>query len=124
MLQTEFLTVGLWEEDGEIIYMFDPNPRGKTGLPAREGAACVVTFVNAKMASDHIISLLPADKYMEGEFVITPVEIVVGDKRTKRKVPVKKKPEVPPPLPECSKAVADAEKRRLRKMVRFILWHF
>lgn len=86
VLQTETLTVALWEnEEDNLIYMFDPNPRGITGMPAPYGFACLVTFANAKIAADHVIACIVDEKQKRGEFVITPVEIVVGGLRTKRK---------------------------------------
>jgi len=59
VLVTAPLTVALWEqkqdEGNPLIYIFDPNPRSSTGMPLFGGTACALAFVNAKMASDHII---------------------------------------------------------------------
>lgn len=85
ILQTDPLTVAIWENaEDNLIYMFDPNKRGITGMPAPYGFACLITFANAKIAADHITACISADQ-RQGEFIITPVEIVVGSTRTKRK---------------------------------------
>lgn len=120
ILTASNLTLAIWEEEEEhsdnLIYMFDPNPRGPTGMPLETGTACVMTFVNAKVTADHIMAcLLDPDQKME-EFAIVPVEIVVGDARTRRKAKKTGTSEVGV-LPRCSKLVADEEKKILRKIV-------
>lgn len=116
VLQTQALTAGIWEE-GENIYMFDASPRGKTGLPAPSGTACLLSFLNAKLAFDHIVSCMVTQEQKSGEFVITPVEIIVGSVKTKRKVPPKKIEEKTPE-PSPSKLAAAEERRKLRELVR------
>lgn len=83
VLETESYTVAIWEDDlDKIIYVFDPYPRGPTGMPLMvTGTACLVGFKDPKMVSDHIISVL-GDK-SKREFLITPIEIVIG--KAKRK---------------------------------------
>lgn len=116
VLQTAMYTVGLWENPEDcLIYMFDPNPRGLYGMPDPDGVGCVMTFVNAKIASDHIMAVIGDPDLLQGEFIITPVEIIVGDVRTKRKEP--KKPKVvTSSLPRCANLVASENKRRRRRM--------
>ncbi|RZC38818.1 uncharacterized protein BDFB_004743, partial [Asbolus verrucosus] len=49
-------TLAVWEEakgKDVHIYVFDPNSRGATGLPAQGGVACAMKFCNAKVAADH-----------------------------------------------------------------------
>lgn len=101
--------------------MFDPNPRGPAGLPFTGGTACVLTFESPKMAADHFIGNITDKAKRSGEFVITPVEIVVGNARTKRK---KKKKDDENEECCCNKETnikkpspTQSEKRRLRKMV-------
>ncbi|XP_074039685.1 uncharacterized protein [Leptinotarsa decemlineata] len=120
ILVTQPLTVAIWEEEREnddpLIYMFDPNSRGPTGMPNFTGAACLVTFVNAELASDHIIGCIMEPEQKMGEFTIVPVEIVVGNMKTSKKVgkhPVKSDISV---LPRCSKLVADEEMKAMRKI--------
>lgn len=56
-----------------------------------------------------------------GEFVIVPVEIVVGSARTVRKQPQKSTTRSSVNvLPRCSKLVASEQKKKLRKLVRRI----
>ncbi|XP_023310426.1 uncharacterized protein LOC111691585 [Anoplophora glabripennis] len=119
ILTTANLTLAIWEEEEDhseaLIYMFDPNPRGPTGMPLDTGTACVMTFVNAKVAADHIMAcMLDPDEKM-GEFTIAPVEIVVGNMKTKEKIK-KTATSEKGVLPRCSKSVADEEKRVLRKI--------
>lgn len=122
------LTLAVWEEEEEeeehhhseaLIYMFDPNPRGPTGMPLDTGAACVMTFANAKVASDHVQACLLDPEHKSAEFAIVPVEIVVGTARTKRKTKRKAASETGV-LPRCSKLVANEQKRTLRKIVSIL----
>ncbi|XP_017785371.1 PREDICTED: uncharacterized protein LOC108568673 [Nicrophorus vespilloides] len=99
VIETDFLTVAIWEMEDEsnynYIYMFDPNPRGPTGQPwPEDGAACVIKFVEPKAMTDHIISLLDADR--DGQFLITPVEIVIerdGKRKKTKKYGLPRKPD-------------------------------
>lgn len=77
--------MALWEDDYEkMIYIFDPNPRGPTGMPLMvNGTACVMGFSDAKMAADHIISLLGDNSQLP--YVIIPVELILGKNRRKCK---------------------------------------
>ncbi|CAH1118614.1 unnamed protein product [Phaedon cochleariae] len=120
LIVTEVYTLAIWEDEQEygepLIYLYDPNPRGPTGMPVFAGTACLVSFVNAKMAADHFISCILEPENRMGQFTIVPVEILVGNTRTKRKmkkVPTKSDITV---LPRCSKLVANKEKKILRKM--------
>ncbi|KAJ8954144.1 hypothetical protein NQ318_005738 [Aromia moschata] len=120
IIVTDPLTLAIWEEEQEgaeaLIYMFDPYPRGPTGMPLNTGTACVMTFVNARVAADHIIGCMLDPVQKLGEFTIVPVEIVVGNAKTTRKVtkcPTRSTINV---LPRCSKLVADEQKRILRKI--------
>lgn len=116
VLQTATLTTALWEDAEDcLIYMFDPNPRGMYGMPDQEGVACVMTFVNAKVAADHIMSVIRDPALLEQEFVITPVEIVVGNLKTKRKQP--KKPKMlTSSLPRCANLIPSENKRKRRRL--------
>lgn len=116
VLQTDTLTAAIWEDaDDCLIYMFDPNPRGMYGMPDHVGVACVMTFVNAKVAADHIKSIIRDPTLLERKFVITPVEIVVGNIRTKRKQP--KKPKMlTSSLPRCADLIPSASKRKRREL--------
>lgn len=114
VLQTGNLTLAIWEDaDDCLIYMFDPNPRGMYGMPDPDGVACVMTFVNAKIASDHIMAVIGDPELLQGEFIITPVEIIVGNRRTKRKQPIKPKM-ITSSLPRCGNLIP-AEKQRKRR---------
>ncbi|EFA04883.1 hypothetical protein TcasGA2_TC014944 [Tribolium castaneum] len=78
----------VWEQmkgDEVSIFMFDPNSRGATGLPSQGGNACIMKFCNSKVASDHIKACMMDIDKARAEFVIIPIEIVVGSARTKRK---------------------------------------
>ncbi|KAB0791417.1 hypothetical protein PPYR_03217 [Photinus pyralis] len=87
VIETETLTVAIWEEDEQpgFVYMYDPNPRGPAGLYLSGGTACLLIFETVKMAADHFIANVTDKTKRRGEFVITPVEIVVGNAKTKPK---------------------------------------
>ncbi|XP_045468526.1 uncharacterized protein LOC123676579 [Harmonia axyridis] len=77
----------IWEQENDghsILYMFDPNKRGPTGLPSPHGVACVLTFASPKMAADHILACIkdPQDKHHQ--YTILPVEITVGPFKTSK----------------------------------------
>ncbi|XP_019769617.1 uncharacterized protein LOC109544047 isoform X1 [Dendroctonus ponderosae] len=121
ILVTQPLTVAVWEqkqEEGDpLIYIFDPNPRNATGMPLFTGTACALAFVNEKMASDHVIGCILDPEMRAGEFVIVPVEIVVGNAKTVRKQPQKSTTRSSiNVLPRCSKLVASEQKKKLRKL--------
>ncbi|XP_050312068.1 uncharacterized protein LOC126747451 [Anthonomus grandis grandis] len=122
ILVTEPLVLGFWEQkqDDEetFIYIFDPNPRSSTGMPLFSGTACALSFINAKMASDHVIGCIMDPLARLGEFVLVPVEIVVGNMRTHKKPVMDKSPTRSSinTLPRCSKLVASEQKRKLRKL--------
>lgn len=86
-METETLTVAVWEDDvDKFIYMFDPNPRSNTGMPQPlNGTACVLCFTSFKGAADHFISLIPDEEKRQGEFTITPIEIIVAKRKKKKK---------------------------------------
>lgn len=85
VIESESLTVAIWEDEYEqLIYIFDPNPRGPTGMPlAVNGTACAIGCKDAKMAADHIISLLGDQAQLP--YVIIPIEIVIGKNKKKCK---------------------------------------
>lgn len=79
IIETEPLVLAIWEETEptRIIYMFDPNSRGPSGMShSPNGAACVLAFDNIKLASEHFMSLIPDQ--LDVNFTIRPVEVVVG----------------------------------------------
>lgn len=119
ILVSDPITLAIWEETNSdpTIYIFDPNPRSPTGMPLFTGTACLVSFVNSNMAADHIISCINQPELKSSSFTIFPVEIVVGNQRTPRKVkkiPTRSETNV---LPRCSKLVSNKEKRLLRQIV-------
>lgn len=117
VLQTQTLTVAIWEDPEDcLIYIFDPNPRGLYGMPDSNGVGCVMSFVNAKITADHIISVIGDPDLLQNEFTITPVEIIVGDIRTKRKRPLKSKM-VTSSLPRCANLIPSESKRKRRQRV-------
>lgn len=123
ILVSDPITLAIWEESNSdpAIYIFDPNPRSPTGMPLFTGTACLVSFVNSVMAADHIINCISQPELKSSTFTIFPVEIVVGNQRTPRKVkkvPTRSDTNV---LPRCSKLVANKEKRLFRKIVSFSL---
>ncbi|XP_065167903.1 uncharacterized protein [Atheta coriaria] len=79
VLETDLLTVAIWQECNGVIdyiYMFDPNPRGPSGMPETEsGVACTMRFASPKLLSEHVISLVSEDA--QGMFLITPIEIII-----------------------------------------------
>lgn len=85
VIESDVLTIAIWEDDYEhLIYIFDPNPRGPTGMPLMiNGTACVIGCKDAKLAADHILSLL--DDKSQLSFVIVPVEIIIGKNKKKCK---------------------------------------
>lgn len=87
VIETETLTVAVWEEKEQpgFIYMYDPNPRGPAGLYMDDGTACLLIFETSKLAAEHFLSNVTDRVKRSGEFVITPVEIVVGNVATKNK---------------------------------------
>lgn len=123
------MNLAVWEEDEEndepTMYLFDPSPRGPTGIPTSNGVPCVMRFCNAKMASDHIMATLMGvvDK-AEELFVIYPVEMVVGNNKTKRKAKKIGKEEDKSlrnvTCPDKSKVLE--QKRVLRAIVSFFLF--
>ncbi|XP_060534309.1 uncharacterized protein LOC132706789 [Cylas formicarius] len=120
ILITKSLTLALWEESGDdgsrLIYMFDPNPRSATGMPVFNGTACLLIFVNANIAADHIIGCILDPNERSGEYEILPVEIVVENIKSfpKGEKPITKSG--PNALPRCSKAVVSEQKKLLRKL--------
>lgn len=119
VIETETLSVAIWEEEDQpgLIYMFDPNPRGPGGLSLLGGTACLLVFETSKMAADHFIANITEKSKRSGEFVITPVEIVVGNTRTKPKKR-KEQPckEVEALVTEKRAPTTPCEKKKLRKM--------
>ncbi|XP_022903715.2 uncharacterized protein [Onthophagus taurus] len=130
VITTPPLSVAIWEEEEphRMIYMFDPNPRGISGMPmmAEEdrdtfcrGTACVVTFDDYKMVADHFSALISPNT--DVEFRITPIEICVGKMKTKGKKKKKDKEEVPLAIlgrgygKEFSKA---CEKKKIQEMIK------
>ncbi|KAG5865295.1 hypothetical protein JTB14_003959 [Gonioctena quinquepunctata] len=108
----------MWEEQNSepLIYVFDPNPRGPTGMPVFTGTACLLSFANAKMTAEHLLRCILDPDQKLGRFTIVPVEIVVGNVSTTRKLrktPVRSGISI---LPRCSKLICDEEKKLLRKM--------
>lgn len=124
ILVSDPLTLAIWEEtisSDPLIFIFDPNPRSPTGMPLFTGTACLVSFVNANLAADHIISCIIQPELKNSTFTIFPVEIVVGGEKTSKKskrVPTKSEVNLPP---RCSKSAVDQEKRTLRKIVSSFL---
>lgn len=93
ILETDTLLLPIWEDSNEsLCYLFDPKPRGPNGLGYEEnGVACVLSFNNAKVMYDHILNLLDDPEARQGEFILTPVDIIVGDTKTKKKVRTRRK---------------------------------
>ncbi|KAK5638441.1 hypothetical protein RI129_012736 [Pyrocoelia pectoralis] len=117
VIESETLTVAIWEEEEQpgTIYMYDPNPRGPAGLYISGGTACLLIFETIKMAADHFIENVTDKSKRKGEFVITPVEIVVGNMKTK---PRKKKEHVCKEL-ELRKMASDERKRKeMRRLAK------
>lgn len=130
IIQTEALTVAIWEEQDRpgIIYMFDPNPCGPAGQHQNDGTACVLFFESPELAAMHFISNLPQAK-RTGEYVITPVEIVVGKRRNvcgirrerqKDGAVCPSDPNLWKPLPSPTAR----ERSRIRRMVSRFLFSF
>ncbi|XP_030747483.1 uncharacterized protein LOC115875982 isoform X2 [Sitophilus oryzae] len=122
ILVTEPVTLALWEQkqdEGEdsLIFVFDPNPRSSTGMPLFTGTACLMAFVNSKMAAEHIIGCILDPAQRDGEFVIVPAEIVVRCgkmvKRPLEKTPTRSSVNT---LPRCSKQTVSEQKKKLRKL--------
>ncbi|KAF5281689.1 hypothetical protein FQA39_LY17710 [Lamprigera yunnana] len=85
VIETDPLTVAIWEEEEQpgFIYMYDPNPRGPGGFYLEDGTACLLIFETAQLAADHFIGNIPDKRDRLCEFVIIPIEIVVGSMETK-----------------------------------------
>ncbi|CAH0548625.1 unnamed protein product [Brassicogethes aeneus] len=84
-------TISVWEDydainDKPLIYLYDPVPRGATGMPiAYGGKPCALYFVHDTLfVSQHIKDILSADMNEDGEFVLTAVEVVAGGKKSKK----------------------------------------
>lgn len=123
IIQTEALTVAVWEEQDRpgIIYMFDPNPCGPAGQHQNDGTACVLSFESPELAAKHFISNLPQAK-RAGEYVITPVEIVVGKRRSMCGIRRERRKHGPrcvsdPNLWKPSPSPTARERSRIRQMV-------
>lgn len=98
--------MAIWEEresDQPTIYIFDPYSRGSTGTPMANGTACVVSFLNAHLAAEHLISCISDLEKRKGNYSLVPVEIVVGNESTRKK--------------SKTKQTTDPKTKILRKMV-------
>ncbi|XP_044763345.1 uncharacterized protein LOC123320203 [Coccinella septempunctata] len=81
------ICLAVWEEENDghsVLYMFDPNKRGPTGLPSPHGVACVMTFGSPKMLTDHILACIQDPQERRQHFTILPVEITVGPFKTSK----------------------------------------
>ncbi|KAL3271902.1 hypothetical protein HHI36_022372 [Cryptolaemus montrouzieri] len=88
------LCYAVWEEENvglPIIYLYDPNRRGPTGLPCSHGTACVLTFGSPKLTADHVLACIATAEEKREKFILIPVEITVGPYKTSKKK-IKTKP--------------------------------
>ncbi|CAG9853719.1 unnamed protein product [Phyllotreta striolata] len=119
---TEYMILAIWEEEIEnsdpLIYIYDPNSRGPTGLPTYNGVACLISCLNPRMAAKHICSCILEPEHKLGPFKILPVEIVVGTKRTPKKL--RKVDSVSTMvLPRCREGEINKKKRLMRKLAEY-----
>ncbi|XP_076256073.1 uncharacterized protein LOC143193632 [Rhynchophorus ferrugineus] len=104
-------------DENPSVFVFDPNPRSSTGMPLLNGTGCLMSFVNSKMAADHIIGCILDQTKRGGDFIIVPVEIVINTGKKNRilveRTPTKSSINT---LPRCSKLTASEQQKKLRKL--------
>ncbi|GJQ78158.1 hypothetical protein Trydic_g2490 [Trypoxylus dichotomus] len=109
VIETPALMLAVWEEDEpkKTFYMFDPCSRGACGMPQTNGTACLLIFECEKMLADHFMALIP--EHCNEQFIIRPVEVVVGTK-TRGKKKKKKSP--------CEPNIFDLKLKQREKEIR------
>lgn len=88
VIQSDHLTAAVWLDDN-FYFLFDPNPRGFTGLYSTGGRSALLMFKGIKLLSDHFLENIPVE-YHQGEYTITPVEIAIFENKEKQKQPLRK----------------------------------